>query len=90
MKNNFQVLALLASKGVTVEDRLEQTNVWLSEHASDSNVVLDNLGVYEERRLKSTAQIVFLLIVQGIDDALENVFKSFEEKLGESFLQQEK
>ena len=42
--------------------------------------------MYEERRLKSTAQIVFLFIVQGIDDTLENAFKSFEEKVGREFL----
>lgn len=42
--------------------------------APDNNIVLDNLGVNEERRLKCTTHFVF-----GINDALENAFKSFEE-----------
>ena len=48
----------------------------MSDRASDNDIVLGNLGVDEERILKYTTHIVL-----GIDDALENVFKSFEEKV---------
>ena len=77
--HKLQDLALLASKSVIVEDILEQVNVWISDHASDTDIVLDNLGVDEEKRkreLKCTAHIIL-----NIDDALENFFKSFEEKV---------
>ena len=47
----------------------------------DNDIVLDNLGVDEERRLKCTAHIIL-----GIDDALPNVFKSSEEKVGRKIL----
>ena len=59
-------------KGVTVE--------------SDDDIVLDNLGVDQERMLKWIIHIVL-----AIDNVLEKVFKSFEEKFEEKrFLQWEK
>ena len=76
-KRKLQILALLASEGVTVEDLLEQINFWMSNRASDSNIISDNLGVDVERRLKCTTQFVL-----GTDGALENTFKSFEKKVG--------
>lgn len=42
--------------------------------APDNNIVFDNLGVNEERRLKCTTHFVL-----GINDALKNAFKSFKE-----------
>ena len=53
----------------------------MSGSASDNDIVLDNLGVDEENRLKGTAHIVF-----GIDDALQNIFKSSGEKVGRKIL----
>ena len=73
-------------KGVTVESLSEQTNFWMFRRASDDDIVLDNLGVDQERMLKWIIHIVL-----AIDNVLEKVFKSFEEKFEEKrFLQWEK
>lgn len=56
LKNKFQVLALLVVEGVTLDDLLEQINLWMPDCPSD-NIVLNNLGVDEQRRLKCTAHI---------------------------------
>lgn len=52
LKHKLQVLTLLASKAVTVESISEQTNFWMFGRASDDDIVLDNLGVDQERMLK--------------------------------------
>lgn len=54
----------------------------MSDSASDNFIVLDNLEVDKERRLKYVARIVF-----GVDGDFENAFKSFGKTLGESFFQ---
>lgn len=46
--------------------------------ASDDDIVLDNLGVDQERMLKWTIHILL-----GLDNVLEKLFKSFEEKFKE-------
>ena len=62
---------------MAVENISEQINIWVADRSSDNNIVLDNLGVDKERILKCTTHIVL-----GIDVAIENVFKSFKEKVG--------
>ena len=76
LKHKLEILALLTGEGVTVENLLEQINFWMSDRASDNIIVLDNVGVDEERRLKCINP--FFL---GADGALENTFQSFEEKV---------
>lgn len=53
----------------------------MSDSASDNFIVLDNLEVDEERRLKCVARIVF-----GVDGDFENAFKSFGKDVGGEFL----
>lgn len=56
LMNKFQVLVVLVVEGVTLDDLLEQINFWMPDCPSD-NIVLNNLGVDKERRLKCTAHI---------------------------------
>lgn len=60
---------------------MQQINFWMSDSASDNFIVLDNLEVDEERRLKYVARIVF-----GVDGDFENAFKSFGKDIGGEFL----
>ena len=81
LKHKLQTLALLAGEGTTEEDIIDHINFWMSDRASDNDIVLSDLGVEEEKVLKCTAHVVL-----GIDDALENVFKDFEQKVGRDVL----
>jgi hypothetical protein len=62
---------------MSVEDLMEQIDFWLSDRAADCDVLLDTLGVEEEKRLKCCQHVILT-----IDEAINKVFIDTESMIG--------
>ena len=81
LKHKLHTFAAFAGGGTTEQYIIDHINFGMYERASDNYVVLQNLGVKDEKILNCTACILL-----GIDDALENAFKEFKQKVGRDVL----
>ena len=69
LKHSLQMLAVLAGKDMSVDDLIEQIDFWMSDRAADCDVLLDTLGVDEDKRLKCCQHVILT-----IDEAINKVF----------------
>ena len=83
LRHKLQTLAVLAGDdvGTSVQDIIDSIDFWMSDRSSDGNVVLDNLGIDENKILKCSAHIIL-----AIDEAIESVFRDIESKVGRDTL----
>ncbi len=61
----------------SVQDVIDDIDFWLSDRASDTDVLLDHLGVDQHHRIKCCAHIILT-----IDEALDSEFLNVETKVG--------
>ena len=73
--HKLKCLSILAD--CSVEDLKSHIDFWMSDRGSDLDVLLENLGVEEEKRLKCCAHIILC-----IDNAIDKVFKNTEQMVG--------
>ena len=73
--HKLKCLSILAD--CSVEDLKGQIDFWMSDRGSDLDVLLENLGVDEEKRLKCCAHVILC-----IDNAIDKVFKNTEQMVG--------
>ena len=73
LKHSLQVLSILArdepEDKYGVEDIIETFDFWMSDRSADGNVLLDNLGIDEKKRLKCCGHTI-LTIDEGIEYVL--------------------
>ena len=83
LRHKLQTLAVLAGDdgGTSVQDIIDSIDFWMSDRSSDGDVVLDNLGIDENKILKCSAHIIL-----AIDEAIESVFRDIESKVGRDTL----
>ena len=73
--HKLKCLSILA--GCSVEDLKSQIDFWMSDRGSDLDVLLQHLGVDDEKRLKCCAHIILC-----IDNAIDKVYKNTEQMVG--------
>jgi len=71
----LKVLAVLSD--TKVDEVKESIDFWMTDRAGDWNVMLDQLGVKEEKKLKCTAHVIL-----GADNATDKVFQDVEQSIG--------
>ena len=81
LRHSLQVLSVLAGDGpedqYSVEDLIETFDFWMSDRSADGNVLFDNLGVEDEKRLKCCGHTTLT-----IDEAIGSVLLEAEGVVG--------
>ena len=71
----LKCLAILAD--CTVDDLKSHIDFWMSDRGSDLDVLLEKMGVEEDKRLKCCAHVIL-----SVDNAIDKVFKNTEQMIG--------
>ena len=71
----LKVLAVLSD--TTVDEVKESIDFWMTDRAGDCNVMLEQLGVKEQKKLKCNARVIL-----GADNATDKVFRDVEQYIG--------
>ena len=81
LRHSLQVLSVLAKNEpddhYSIEDIIENFDFWMSDRSADGNIVLDNLGIDENKRLKCCGHTTLC-----IDDAIGSVLLEAESVVG--------
>ena len=71
----LKCLAILANS--TVDEVKSAIDFWMTDRAGECDSLLQNLGVDQSKILKCSAHIIL-----GIDNAIDKVYRNFEQKIG--------
>lgn len=74
-QHKLQCLAVLTDS--SVEEILSSIDFWMADRAGDNSVMLQTLGIAEDKILKCCAHVIL-----AIDHAIDKVFKDVEQRIG--------
>ena len=82
MKYSLQTLAILIREEMgdpefNYDDLIEHIDFFMCDRSSDGNIVLDELGIEDDQRLKCSAHVIL-----SIDEALDSVLRDVESSIG--------
>ena len=85
LRHSLEVLSVLAGEEAgekfSVDDVISQIDFWMSDRSADGDVLLNDLGVEDNKRLKCNAHVILT-----IDDAIDYVMQSAEAAIGQDKL----
>ena len=85
LKHALEILTVLVGEEVgedfSVEDLVSQIDFWMSDRSADGDVLLDELGIEKNKRLKCNAHVIL-----AIDDAIDYILRSAESVIGQDKL----
>jgi len=71
----LKILSVLSD--TTVDEIKESIDFWITDRAGDCSIMLQHLGVEEDKRLKCNAHVIL-----GADNAADKVFRDVEQSIG--------
>ena len=81
LRHKLEMLAVLVGDGTSIQDIIDYIDFWMSDRSADGDVVLQNLGIDEQKILKCSAHIILC-----IDEAIDSVLRDVESKIGRDLL----
>ena len=73
----FKLKCLAILSNSTVDEVKSAIDFWMTDRAGECDSLLQNLGVEQSKMLKCSAHIIL-----GIDNAIDKVYRNFEQKIG--------